>query len=327
MRGVHRIGMLRGASMYFKAIKNILDDATDSYSQDMGQSIDSICAKMGEHLQEMAKQHYEDDPVIAYNDPLCRLAYLYKHVAANATLFERALTHIDATNKVLKARAGKKLRVCSIGGGPGSELLGLVKFLVRTAKPKKFMPERIEFTIFDLVPQWGESWGQLANQAESILKEEGKSGSFDAPLIAHNFYPLDITKKKSYSDFAWLLKTMDLVIFNYVISENLESLDDIAAALKLIAKKSDDDAALVFVDRKEYSNRINDWLLTVLPSAGFMLTESPIFEKGTLDSEDQVDKHLGDYPKKIGQTPRTKFWRQTPQGRIPTAFYLAAQKT
>ncbi|WNG40099.1 hypothetical protein F0U61_45270 [Archangium violaceum] len=313
--------------MYFKAIKNILDDAINSYSQDMGEPVDSLCAKMGAHLQEMAKQHREDDPVIAYNEPLCRLAYLYKHVAANATLCERALSRIDAAKKALKARAGKKLRVCSVGGGPGSELLGLVKFLVRNDKPEKFMPERIDFTIFDLVPQWGESWGQLANQAESILKAEGKSDGFDAPAIAHNFYPLDITKKSSYKDFAWLLKNVDLVIFNYVISENIEHLDDIADALKIISTKSNDDAALVFIDRKEHSNRINDWLIDALPDAGFMLTAPPLFESGILDGDDQVSPHLGQYPKKIGQNPRTKFWIQTSQGRIPTAFFLAAQKT
>lgn len=307
--------------MYLEIVKRVLDQAVARYGVSEGLSRKEICKRMGEHLQEMTKQHREEDPSIPYDDPLCRLAYVYKHVAANATLFERALGSLETARAVVKARAGGTLHVCAVGGGPGSELLGLMKFIVERGSAT-YLPRRIEFTIIDLVPEWGETWTQLAREVETSFA----TGLDDLPppVIVDKFYPFDATKEAKYKSFGWLLSEVDLFVFNYIISENLDNLDHLAEALRILAGRARDDAAFVFIDRKEYSDRINKWLVQVLPTAGFELVGDLVAEGGCLDRDEQVDADLHDYPALIGQGPRVKFF--TPGNRNPTAFFLAARR-
>src|SRR5262249_21270590 len=118
------------SGMYFKTARRVLDAAIPSYAAANGISEADVLKEVAEHLETMAREHQEDDPSIPYEHPLCRLGYIYKHLGANATVFERAILKNPHVDQVLRSRAGKRLRVCAVGGGPGSELLGLTKFLV-----------------------------------------------------------------------------------------------------------------------------------------------------------------------------------------------------
>jgi hypothetical protein len=310
--------------MYFSIIKNVLDVALESLSEKTGIPSQELCRQMGIQLAEMAKQHREDDPTIPYEDPICRLGYLYKHVTANATLFERALFRLGSAREAIRARAGKILRISSVGGGPGSEVLGLAKHLVQQFPAEGRLPSRLEFTVLDRFPQWGESWTQLAEQTEQMLIARSSETNANIPPISPQFYPMDITKADSYLSYAWLFDKADLIVFNYVISENLSKLDELAGALTVIGTKANAGASFVFIDRKEYSGRINNWLVKVLPDTGFAIEDGPAFEDGCLSREDQVDRDLGEYPRLIGQRPRCKFF--TDGYREPTAFFIGARK-
>jgi hypothetical protein len=305
--------------MYFEIVKRILDTAIKRFGDKEGLSREEICRQMSAHLSEMSKQHRADAPAIPYDDPLCRLGYLYMHVAANATMFERALG-LDAPQQVIRARAGGTLQVCSLGGGPGSELLGLTKFILGRYKPENYLPKRIEFTVVDVVPEWGETWTQLARQAESAFEASG----LPPPVIVDRFYAVDASRGASYGKFAWLMSDIDLFVFNYFVSENLDHLDALAEALAVLATKAAKDAVFVFIDRRELTDRINRWLGEVLPRVGFGPVDDPKVVGGSLDGDEQASD-LGDYLTLVGKNPRVKFF--TPFWRQPTAFYLAARRS
>jgi len=68
-------------------------------------------------------------PTIAYDDPLCRWAYMYAHAPAQANLFHNVL--VEAVRQ--SRHFGRKLiqeevSMVVFGGGPGTELLGLAKY-------------------------------------------------------------------------------------------------------------------------------------------------------------------------------------------------------
>jgi hypothetical protein len=309
--------------MYFTIVKQVLDESLPAYAEEHGIAKKEVYAKIQEHLAEMSKQHREDDPTIPYDDPLCRLAYVFKHVGANATLFERAVKESEHVRNVLKARVGATLKVCAVGGGPGSELLGLTKFLSRTAAPDKYMPKRIDFVLLDRVPQWGESWDQLAGLCENELETIATEARIAAPAVAPQFHGMDVTDPTSYKSYAWLFSNVDLVVFNYLISENLEHLDDLAKCLSLLAKKTRD-GAFLFIDRKEYSDRINDWLLKTLPTVGLAKVGELQTHGGCMSTDELIDPDLGKYPERFKSGPRVKF-ETRPYG-TPTAFSVTAKK-
>ena len=92
--------------MYFKLIKCVLDGAISAYADENSLSRDDVCKRIGTHLEQMSKEHQEDDPSIPYEEPLCRLGYIYKHVGANAYLFEQALRGNAHLRHILKSRGG-----------------------------------------------------------------------------------------------------------------------------------------------------------------------------------------------------------------------------
>ena len=80
-------------------------------------------------MEHTSREYRSQNPQIDYRDPLCRLGYLYRHAAANATAFERGLNNSNLLANF--SDAGKQdLNVCAVGGGPGTELLGLAKHLI-----------------------------------------------------------------------------------------------------------------------------------------------------------------------------------------------------
>src|SRR5258707_11394015 len=94
--------------------------------------ISEVLAKIRAHIDCTAKEHQKDEPEIQYEDALCRLGYLYRHATANATLFELVLGESGELRAAVRQSVEQRINICTVGGGPGTELLGLAKFLLRT---------------------------------------------------------------------------------------------------------------------------------------------------------------------------------------------------
>ena len=130
------------------------------------------------------------------------------------------------------------------------------------------MPKTLDFVLLDRVPYWGESWDQLKVGARQVLEAAAQESKLALPSVNLSFYPMDVTDPHSYENYAWLFKDIDIVVFDYVISENLDRLPGCKASIKCLASKARKGAAFVFIDRKEHSERINTWLVTILPKVG-----------------------------------------------------------
>ena len=74
---------------YIRTVKAVLDHALEVVRAKLGLTVDDMRTALVGQLQNMTNEWFSGDtPNIAYCDPICRLAYLYCHVAANANLFE-----------------------------------------------------------------------------------------------------------------------------------------------------------------------------------------------------------------------------------------------
>lgn len=307
--------------MYFKAVKTLLDKSIDRYATRKGIDVEDVHDEIAEYFAVMAKEHREDDPSIPYDNPLCRLAYLYKHVPANACLFERSLRSLDSAKEVVKSRKSSRLRICAVGGGPGSELLGLAKYFIKRAGAGA--PSRLDFVLLDAVPEWSETWSMLAEEVEAQMAKAAED-EWTPPVVSPQFLPMNVVDKKSYSGMAWRFENIDLVVFNYLISENLSHLPKVEGMLRELASCSSDDAVFMFIDRREHTERINTWLKSNLASCDLELADGPELLGDSIDGDEQVSPHLGDYPDAFKQWPRLKFFN--PGNRGATAFCMSARR-
>ena len=112
-----------------------------------------------------------------------RRSYVYRFFAMHCYIVYRSLqlSLADFTFLAKSCTGKSSFHVCCIGGGPGSDLVGLTKFL----RDKELFPvDRLECSIFDLYQQWESDWVQMAR---------ANPGEFPSQLT---YFPVDITHKQ-----------------------------------------------------------------------------------------------------------------------------------
>ena len=95
-----------------------------------------------------------------WSDECYRCTYVYRFFAMHSYMVYQSLQLGLADKEHLTDiwKYKPSFRVCCIGGGPGSDALGLTKFLRDTG----LVPtNRLECTIFDLRPEWEDTWKRL----------------------------------------------------------------------------------------------------------------------------------------------------------------------
>jgi hypothetical protein len=100
---------------------------------------------------------------VNYSHPSTHLAYAFRSLTCHADLLYRSLA--GASPAVAAAMSGNPVKVVCVGGGPGSDILGTIKFVERHGLTNK----SFHFTILDREPAWsnvrsalGATFGNLA---------------------------------------------------------------------------------------------------------------------------------------------------------------------
>ena len=291
--------------MYFQIVKRIIDEVVDLHADSSGQTAPEVLNEIRAQIEATSGQHWsDDDPEIEYNDPLCRIGYLYSHATANATVFEKALSDSDYPSRKMRNGSRGTLNICSMGGGPGTELLGISKYL--SQHPYLVQPRRIEFTIVDEVQEWADTWTQLAEASEEELRSSLASYDIEPPVISPQFLGFDVLDPSTYKKFPHIFKKTDMVVFNYLFSENKAKLDAVQQALAELAKTTREDCAFVVIDRLE-SNPIFTNKVVKLFESAFGVEVCCLYRRGTIDSDEQTSQMGGKLIDSLGRWPRTTF--------------------
>ena len=298
--------------MYLKIIRKILETRVLSYAQDNNLSEEQVLLEIRQKMDHTSREYRSQNPQIDYGDPLCRLGYLYRHAAANATAFERALNNSNLLANF--SDAGKQdLNVCAVGGGPGTELLGLAKHLI---DKKDYLPRKIDFTVLDLIPSWAETWQDLED-AEDAQFQASLTG-LAAPVVSPKFLPFDALKRDSYKDYAFMFKRADVVVFNYLFSENKYQLEAANEALEHIVGHTNPNCRFVVIDRLEQKSTFKDDVVQLFTGI-FQLDITTNEIDGVLDRDEQTSDLGETLTQALGQ-PRLTF--QIGPMKRPTVFWF-----
>jgi hypothetical protein len=205
------------------------------------------------HLREKenSEKWRQLQPDINYEDAFCRMAYLYMNVAVHASLLEEAFSCYPDIKQLIetKVRSGSDLQICILGGGPGSELLGIVRYVQalqigRTA--------HLDLVLVDQVKEWDESWHALKNGIDNQLKlGYGDDRGHWPTSISRSFLPLDVTSEEDFAHFATRFSNTDLFLICYLVSELKSSTEEFEKVIALLIRRSSNDAMVLFIDRDE----------------------------------------------------------------------------
>jgi hypothetical protein len=265
----------------------------------------------------MSQEWYSGEtPSIAYEDPLCRFAYLFCHTAVNANLCEVAIRNSPDICDFIESKMSneEELKVCAFGGGPGTELLALSKHLLRIRRTGH---ARISFTLLDRVGEWSETWNVLEAQINAELKSTYGSFSKQPFSICKTFITHDMTRAYEYGNLSSIFQ-QDLYLMNYVVSELIGDHEQFRDLIKFASDSSSPGSKFLVVDRDQ--DKVIDNTKRLLSEAG--LTLGDLGKTSTNMDRDERMEDLEPYITQIGRRPRLQWGSRSGRG----AFFVVGTK-
>jgi hypothetical protein len=260
---------------YFEIVAKVLDRG---YEEILGNDRDK---KIAECLAGLSKRYgnvlAEGGP--SYEDNLTRFAYVFGYATAHSDYLS---TIIDNSKLLRAALAADQIEISCIGGGPGSDVLGFSKFLLRQQKKPQ-----LTYFILDKESAWGETWADL----DAIISSELKT--------SRTYLPLDVTQQDSYKKYARPFKA-DVFTMLYFLSEIYKFKDKVTPFLQTCFDRMKNGALLVVLDFDD--SRLRDWIDEYAKNGG-LVTEVGKSMRMTMDPSEEKAA-LKKYADKFERAPK-----------------------
>ena len=293
---------------YFDIVREVIDTNITRIAASKGLTPAQVYLQVVQHIrQNSAEWTSNKKPVIPYNNPLCRIAYLYSNVPANANLFEHVLRYDPELAKYITLVLASKgsLGLCAFGGGPGTELLGMAKWAEYNKYPTQV---DIEFLLLDRVNEWLDSWMAIKNVISGRYQKAYGNAKSSWPLLisAGVFSAVDVTNITGFGNLGAIFQ-QDLYVMCYVISEVFDQTQDLGTFTSLMATHAPQGSKFLFIDR--WGKIWTDKIKTIADQAGLALSD--FHSTRCAMSRDELVTDLGQLHTDIGISPRTTwkpFW-------------------
>ncbi len=187
----------------FELVRLALDELYEEGKAEHGTSLDKVTQERMKYLSENYNQ--PNDPnrsLIEYKDPATRFAYAYKNVAAHGDYLVQIMERIRS--KQGNIFTGESVRVSCVGGGPGSDIVGVLKYLDnhKGEEPVK----KVTCYLLDKEQAWADTWTEVGESLNACV------------TLNANFQQLDVTCAESWKVQRKFL-TADIFTMSYFVSE------------------------------------------------------------------------------------------------------------
>jgi hypothetical protein len=217
----------------FILIKTVLDEAYAQIPGTEDEKDKAIKAALSELSREYA--NLRSKGCLDYSDPVRRFAYIFKYTTCHANYVCTVLAGSTVMPLIFKK---DRLTVSTIGGGPGSDFLGILKFC-----QARGIKTDIKCLLVDRDPAWGESWMDVDTKIAPANK------------MSAVFQPFDVTDPDSYKTFQKHFKS-DIFTLVYFMSEVFALRKKATVYFEALFASMPKGAAVLFIDNN-HSDFIN----------------------------------------------------------------------
>lgn len=239
----------------------------------------SIVRKRLDDLQE-AYSRLQVGPDISYKDLAAQVGYLQRHAPAHAYEIYRLIRDQEELRGLFSHRT---LKVACIGGGPGTDIIGLAKYV--TSKARR---TALSCRIFDLEPAWVQSWHEIEQR---LLRCDSLS------LSCEYSAPFDVTKASSWKGYMPRVVDSDLVTIVYCAGELVTRQRSTSEFLINLLRQIDPGTIVLFVDNCSGSCR--DWVIDVAKRCNVQMI-APASNVRATAGDDEDEDRLGAFRFKWG---------------------------
>jgi hypothetical protein len=262
-------------------IKLVLDDAYCVIRAKNDAAKDNLIKAELETLKkEYAKLTNANAKPIDYRDPVKRFAYIYKYTVAHADYIMQIIRGQKALRDLLKQNT---VEVACLGGGPGSDLLGILKYMIQARVEKT----RLTCYIFDKERAWGDSWSDVARLLNA---------PFDVYPV---FQQMDVTDRVTWESYQKFLRA-DIFTLSYFLSEIWKIKAQAEPFFTHCMSQMKPGSMVLFVDNN--SSQFVDWFDKLAKKNHLKTVASASAELAFSNDEEKTD--LGVYFEKFGWPKR-----------------------
>ena len=294
----------------FKVIGNAIDKSIKTEQATRKVNLQEISEEVAESVIAIRDEYFSNKvPNIPFDNPRFRQAYLYWAAPANALALESVLDLDIGLQQWINAQIAiqERLKVCCIGGGPGSEILGLAKWVERNSSG----PLELCALVTDKFLDWGENWFILSEEINRAIAENYSKDSHGLPIIIKgNFAEVDVQNIEHLAR----VKTdgnHDIYIMSYLLSHlfSNKALAVFNRFMTDVIKNASSGTRFIFVDR---AANFDIWKKPVRQLAYMSgLKLSPSRQIPSYSEEDcEEEENLGSLFDKVGSLsrPSNAFW-------------------
>ncbi|XP_033631582.1 uncharacterized protein LOC117293389 [Asterias rubens] len=187
-----------------------------------------------------------------WDDPANRCAYVFLYFMKHSHLVFLSLQPLQRESYFTQwSTNGKDLRICSLGGGPGSELVGMAAFL---RENDLCSVSRLKCTVLELFPSWKETWDSIHEHVPELPAVE----YIECDLVHHSELQAPVVDAVKNADIVTMVKTFSTI--SAFIRE-----DGRAQRMQTIFREMKKGALLLFIDNENASKSwefLNSFILT-----------------------------------------------------------------
>ncbi len=181
----------------FQLVKSVLDEL---YRRIPGGTEADKDALISAHLRTLsaAYQQLSKRNTVDHSDVVTRFAYIYRYVTAHANFVNQVISRCDPLRALFDLA---RVHITCIGGGPGSDFLGVLKYVLQADKAPS-----LKCVLYDKEHAWGECWSDVDDKLITRLN------------INTFCQPFDVTDPSSWGSSSKYLAS-DLFTMIYFLSE------------------------------------------------------------------------------------------------------------
>lgn len=212
----------------FELVKIALDElfeVVDDTADDAKAELVAACAELSRKYASLTDSRRTP---IDYSSPVARFAYVYTYTASHGSWVAEVLTETDETKALLEL--DEALRVTCLGGGPGSELIGLLKACKELERE-----EPVSCFLLDSEDAWSETWAEVDQQIEAPFK------------VSTSFRCVNVLSPPKYENLAKAFDA-DLFLSIFFLSEIYAFRERALPFFTQLAQKMKPGAVVVYID-------------------------------------------------------------------------------
>ena len=184
--------------------------------------VSAALKRLGEHYKRVSTNGPGD-----YTDPATRFAYIFCYTTSHANLVYQVVENSEQLKTLFNRQF---VEMACVGGGPGSDYLGVLKHLMlRDKKPK------LRCNLFDREAAWFETWSDVDRTVESEIQ------------LSLPFIELDVTLPEKWQKHSKYYRS-DLFTFVYFMSEVIKHEVQATPYFTTLMQRAGPGALFLFID-------------------------------------------------------------------------------